>query len=289
MKKNKIILLTILIMLVIYCGAVIFVTKPEGLDVSSWFTYTASMTNEDKAEVKADVTSELKKELSSEIDASVETAVDKKVSEAVAPLESKLAELKEAVAAAESKEAVVQVIEEAEVDLEALASQLYTTYKDELVAEIVEAVLAQLPDQTAQTETPVEIVEETPVETPVEEVVEAEPVETETPVEEVVEEVPAEAEVSVETEIPAEAPVEEVVETETPVEEVAEPETPVEAETTVEAPVVEVAEESVQPTVDEVLNNMTDEERASMSKEQYDALREQVRDEQINDVLSKLN
>lgn len=247
MKKNKIILLTVLIMLVIYCGAVVFVTKPEGFDVSSLFTYSATMTEEDKAEIKDEVESEvkatlkaeLKEELLSEIKAEVEAAVEKTVADSYATLEAKLNE-------------AIKAGEATEVDTQALAAQFYETYKADLVAEIVEAVLAQLP----------EVEPEVKAEEPAE-VAEPETTETVEPVVEEVEETPAESAETVET-----------VET---------------IETQEEASQEPVNEAEVEAAVEEILNNMTAEERASMSKEQYDALREQVREEQINDILSKLN
>ena len=247
MKKNKIILLTVLIMLVIYCGAVVFVTKPEGFDVSSLFTYSATMTEEDKAEIKDEVESEvkatlkaeLKEELLSEIKAEVEAAVEKTVADSYATLEAKLNE-------------AIKAGEATEVDTQALVAQFYETYKADLVAEIVEAVLAQLP----------EVEPEVKAEEPAE-VAEPETTETVEPVVEEVEETPAESAETVET-----------VET---------------IETQEEASQEPVNEAEVEAAVEEILNNMTAEERASMSKEQYDALREQVREEQINDILSKLN
>ncbi len=75
MKKNNIILLTILIMLVIYCGAVIFVTKPEGFDISSLFTNTATLSTESKEELKAELKSEIKSELESELEAELNSQI----------------------------------------------------------------------------------------------------------------------------------------------------------------------------------------------------------------------
>lgn len=215
MKKTKIILLTILIMLVIYCGAVIFVTKPEGFDVSSFFATSAPQTEpvkisldpelkivdkaELKAELKAEVESELKaeleaklrselqQELRNEFTASVESAVnaavDKKVSSAYVSFEAEITESMNAIvnnlkAELEAEESSDVVVEQLEIDLNALASQLYVAYKDDLVQsitpEVLETVLAQLnamleTEETEEAEkaeeTPVVEVEVAPVET----------------------------------------------------------------------------------------------------------------------------
>lgn len=218
MKKTKIILLTILIMLVIYCGAVIFVTKPEGFDVSSFFATSAPQTEpvkisldpelkivdkaELKAELKAEVESELKaeleaklrselqQELRNEFTASVESAVnaavDKKVSSAYVSFEAEITESMNAIvnnlkAELEAEESSEVVVEQLEIDLNALAAQLYVAYKDDLVQsitpEVLETVLAQLnamleAEETEEAEkvkkaeeTPVVEVEVAPVET----------------------------------------------------------------------------------------------------------------------------
>lgn len=215
MKKTKIILLTILIMLVIYCGAVIFVTKPEGFDVSSFFATSAPQTEpvkisldpelkivdkaELKAELKAEVESELKaeleaklrselrQELRNEFTASVESAVnaavDKKVSSAYVSFEAEITESMNAIvnnlkAELEAEESSDVVVEQLEIDLNALAAQLYVAYKDDLVQsitpEVLETVLAQLnamleAEETEEAEkaeeTPVVEVEVAPIET----------------------------------------------------------------------------------------------------------------------------
>ncbi len=171
MKRNKIILLTVLIMLVLYCGAVIFVTKPEGFNVSSFFTVnSAPKTEPDRSIFKAEIESELKEEIDKEVKVSVDS-LESRLEESMKTLVNNLkAEL-------ESEASTEQIVEQVEIDLRALAAELYTAYKDDLVEsitpEILDAVLAQL---SAEMVKPVE--EEQPVEEPVAEVeVEVAPVE----------------------------------------------------------------------------------------------------------------
>ncbi len=175
MKRNKIILLTVLIMLVLYCGAVIFVTKPEGFNVSSFFTVnSAPKTEPDRSIFKAEIESELKEELKEEIDKEVKVSVDSLESRLEESMKTLVNNLK---AELESEASTEQIVEQVEIDLRALAAELYTAYKDDLVEsitpEILDAVLAQL---SAEMVKPVE--EEQPVEEPVAEVeVEVAPVE----------------------------------------------------------------------------------------------------------------
>ena len=65
MKKNKLILLTILIVLAIYCGAVIFVTKPDSFAYDSLFRdidVTVQVPNSEKAEAdRADLLADVEK------------------------------------------------------------------------------------------------------------------------------------------------------------------------------------------------------------------------------------
>lgn len=171
MKRNKIILLTVLIMLVLYCGAVIFVTKPEGFNVSSFFTVnSAPKTEPDRSIFKAEIESELKEELDREVKVSVDS-LESRLEESMKTLVNNLkAEL-------ESEASTEQIVEQVEIDLRALSAELYTAYKDDLVEsitpEILDAVLAQL---SAEMVKPVE--EEQPVEEPVAEIeVEVAPVE----------------------------------------------------------------------------------------------------------------
>ncbi len=93
MKKNSIILLTILIMLVLYIGAVIFITKPEGFDLSSLFTNNATLSQESKdqikSEIKDELSSELSEKLSSELDSKLEKLIDEKLEQKISALTEK--------------------------------------------------------------------------------------------------------------------------------------------------------------------------------------------------------
>ncbi len=169
MKKNKIILLTVLIMLVLYCGAVIFVTKPEGFNISSFFTANSVPKTEPdrsnlKAEIEAEVKSDIKPELKEEIDKEVKVSVDSLESRITDSMNTLLNNLK---AELEAEASTEKIVEQVEIDLRALAAELYTAYKEDLVEsitpEIVDAVLAQLSAELA--EPVVEEVEVTPVET----------------------------------------------------------------------------------------------------------------------------
>ena len=105
MKKNKIILLTILIMLIIYVGAVIFVTKPEGFDLSSLFTNNATLSQESKDQIKSEIEDELSSELSSQLSEKLTSELDSKLEKLIdEKLDQKLSSLTEEERATMSKE-----------------------------------------------------------------------------------------------------------------------------------------------------------------------------------------
>ena len=122
MKKNSIILLTILIMLVFYIGAVIFITKPEGFDLSSLFTNNATLSQESKdqikSEIKDELSSELSEKLSSELDSKLEKLIDEK-------LEQKISALTEEQQALITKE-----------DYDAIREQVRTEKIDEVLSKL---------------------------------------------------------------------------------------------------------------------------------------------------------
>ena len=130
MKKNSIILLTILIMLVLYIGAVIFITKPEGFDLSSLFTNNATLSQESKDQIKSEIkdelsselseklSSELSEKLSSELDSKLEKLIDEK-------LEQKISALTEEQQALITKE-----------DYDAIREQVRTEKIDEVLSKL---------------------------------------------------------------------------------------------------------------------------------------------------------
>ena len=149
MKKSKLILLTILMILVLYCGAVIFVTKPDSFAYSAIFgdtnprstassTQSASAANIDtsaivaeakEAAVKAaestidDMTSKMEAGIRRAIEQSLPAMIDNAVRKAVA--EQNL-----------SDQIAKKVSEEIEGRQAEIASSLYRTYKDSLVDEL---------------------------------------------------------------------------------------------------------------------------------------------------------
>ena len=149
MKKSKLILLTILMILVLYCGAVIFVTKPDSFAYSAIFgdnnprptvetTQSASATSVDTSAVMAeakdaavkaaestvkDMASQTELNIKRAIEQTLPALIDSAVKKAVA--EQNL-----------SDEIAKKVSEEIESRQAEIASSLYKTYKDSLVDEL---------------------------------------------------------------------------------------------------------------------------------------------------------
>ena len=71
MKKNKIILLTVLIMLVLYCGAVVFVTKPDTFAFSGILGDYNTISGTNKAQ--------LMEEVGDMIDGKIDAAVNDRI------------------------------------------------------------------------------------------------------------------------------------------------------------------------------------------------------------------
>jgi hypothetical protein len=148
-KKSKLILLTILMILVLYCGAVIFVTKPDSFAYSAIFgdtnprptvgtTQSASVASVDtsavvaeakEAAVKAaestvkDMTSQMESSVRKAIEQTLPAMIDNAVRKAVA--EQNL-----------SDQIAKKVSEEIQSRQAEIASSLYKTYKDSLVDEL---------------------------------------------------------------------------------------------------------------------------------------------------------
>ena len=122
MKKNSIILLTILIMLVLYIGAVIFITKPEGFDLSSLFTNNATLSQESKDQIKSEIKDELSSELSEKLSSELDSKLDKLIDE---KLEQKISALTEEQQALITKE-----------DYDAIREQVRTEKIDEVLSKL---------------------------------------------------------------------------------------------------------------------------------------------------------
>lgn len=164
MKKNKIILLTVLIMLVLYCGAVVFVTKPDTFAFSGILGdyNTISGTNKSQlmeevgdmidGKIDAAVNDRIVPYVDSSVDAAVDTVIDSvtsqvdekvnaQVAKAFEALESKLASEKDALVAQ-----IMTQVEASSMVEETVASSYVdpADYVDTLLPELVPAVVAEL-------------------------------------------------------------------------------------------------------------------------------------------------
>lgn len=173
MKKSKLILLTVLMILVLYCGAVIFVTKPDSFAYGAIFgdgkpranventqsttaaaqsVDTSAIVAEAKdAAVKAaestvkDFASQTEQSVRRAIEQTLPALIDNAVRKAVAEqnLPDKIAK---------------QVSEEIESRQAEIASSLYKTYKDSLVDELSTEVIDRAKEAEQEAEPEVEIV-----------------------------------------------------------------------------------------------------------------------------------
>ena len=164
MNKSKIVLLTILIVLVLYCGGVIFLTKPNSNALEGLFSSTdnkaASAPASGAASVDSDaILAQAEKIAAEKADAarkSSEEYADAAIADAIAKI-----------AVSEAGETVVQqgdtIIQKEEFDLDAhmqeivdavlaklpvpdndeLAADLYEKYKDQLVDSVVDEIIAR--------------------------------------------------------------------------------------------------------------------------------------------------
>ena len=164
MNKSKIVLLTILIVLVLYCGGVIFLTKPNSNALEGLFSSTdnkaASAPASGAASVDSDaILAQAEKIAAEKADAarkSSEEYADAAIADAIAKI-----------AVSEAGETVVQqgdtIIQKEEFDLDAhmqeivdavlaklpvpdndeLAADLYEKYKDQLVDLVVDEIIAR--------------------------------------------------------------------------------------------------------------------------------------------------
>lgn len=171
MKKSKLILLTVLMILVLYCGAVIFVTKPDSFAYSAIFgdsnprpsvektqgpaaveaVDTAAIVSEAReAAVKA--AESTVKDMASQTELSVRKAIEQTLP---AMIDSAV---RKAVAEQNLPDRIArQVSEEIESRQAEIASSLYKTYKDSLVDELSTEVIDRTKEagQEEVTEKPV--------------------------------------------------------------------------------------------------------------------------------------
>ena len=154
MKKNNIILLTVLIMLVIYCGAVIFVTKPEGFDISSLFTNNATLSTEDKTALKSEIKSEVESELSSQI-ADAKSELSSQISDTKSDLSDELSAELSAQLSAELESKIDALIDEkldqklaqmSETEQVAISEDDYNAIRDQIRNEEIDNLLSLLED-----------------------------------------------------------------------------------------------------------------------------------------------
>jgi len=168
MKKNKIILLTVLIMLVLYCGAVVFVTKPDTFAFSGILGDYNTISGTNKAQlmeevgdmidgkIDAAVNDRVVPYVDSSVDAAVDSVVDSvidsvasQVDEKVNAQVAKAFEALEAKLASEKDALVAQIMAQVEASsmVEKTVASSYVDpadYVDTLLPELVPAVVAEL-------------------------------------------------------------------------------------------------------------------------------------------------
>lgn len=168
MKKNKIILLTVLIMLVLYCGAVVFVTKPDTFAFSGILGDYNTISGTNKAQLMEEVGDMIDGKIDAAVndrvvpyvDSSVAAAVDSvvdsvidsvasQVDEKVNAQVAKAFEALEAKLASEKDVLVAQIMAQVEASsmVEETVASSYVDpadYVDTLLPKLVPAVVAEL-------------------------------------------------------------------------------------------------------------------------------------------------
>ena len=173
MKKSKLILLTVLMVLVLYCGAVIFVTKPDSFAYGAIFGDNSPRAAVEKAQSSAAsaetvdtsaIVAEAKdaavkaaestvKDLASQTEQSVRRAIEQTLP---AMIDSAV---RKAVAEQNLSDKIAkQVSEEIESRQAEIASSIYKTYKDNLVDELSSEVIDRAKEVEQEAEPEVEIV-----------------------------------------------------------------------------------------------------------------------------------
>ena len=167
MKKNKLVLLTVLIVLVLYVGAVIFITKPNTNAYSALFgskdkTVTPAEAQADHdaiiaeaekiAKEKADAAETASAEYTDAAVADFQTVLDKAVANAFANLEFEGDTIVQTIPfdVNEHRDEIVNAVvpELLKYDDE-LAAIMYDKYKDEIVDMIVDELIAKLGSDVA--------------------------------------------------------------------------------------------------------------------------------------------
>jgi len=150
-KKNKLILLTILIILVLYCGAVIFVTKPSSFAYNALFgkldskvtttpVQQSSTTQTTVAAPAAQIDTEA---LKAEVQAAAEKAAREIVEAAVKDMRESIIKSTDGLA----DEVAVKVMQELSEREGEFADRLYVKYGDELVEMVTQNVLSAIKAQ----------------------------------------------------------------------------------------------------------------------------------------------
>ena len=150
MKKNKLILLTIMMVLVLYCGAVIFVTKPNSFAYSAIFgdsgkTIPAKTSVESSVSEAVDVDAILKQAEAVARDAAKESAesVRKAIEQSLPSLVDEA--VKKAMAEYDISDQVAKkVYEDVISQKDEFAALIYNGYKDNLVDAVTKEVMAKL-------------------------------------------------------------------------------------------------------------------------------------------------
>lgn len=160
MKKNKIILLTVLIMLVLYCGAVVFVTKPDTFAFSGILGDSNTISGTNKAQLMDEVGDMIDEKINAAVDDRIVPYVDSSVDAAVVSVESQIdekvnAQVSKAFEALEAKlesekDAVVGQLM-AQIDASSMVEESSASsyvdpadYVDTLLPRLVPAVVAEL-------------------------------------------------------------------------------------------------------------------------------------------------
>lgn len=169
MKKTKLVLLTILIILVLYCGAVIFVTKPDSFAYTALFSGVVTVpSSEQKVADEPDAESQVvypqvaypQVDMDA-ISAEIEAVSTQKANDAIsAAADNTDAAVRAAVDAytEEIKALIKSAVEEALADVEvpaaelsdAAAIELYMKYRDAIVEDLASAIRPEAAEPAAE-------------------------------------------------------------------------------------------------------------------------------------------
>ncbi len=150
MKKNKLILLTILMVLVLYCGAVIFVTKPNSFAYESIFGNSSAPATPKTAQSSASAESVDTQALVAQAEAAAKEAASKSAEDARKAIEAAIPALvdeavKKALSEYDISKQVADKVSQGIADSqEDMAEAIYGKYRDGLVEEVSRAVLERI-------------------------------------------------------------------------------------------------------------------------------------------------